>query len=86
MGLKEFTGFLTWGKARFEESNFDDIKEKQYGVEASEHLCIIDYTKHFVDCVVHGKEPLVSGEDGRRSLELSLAAKRSAKEGRIISL
>jgi predicted dehydrogenase len=42
--------------------------------------------EHFFDCVLEDKQPLVSGEDGRRSLEVMLAAERSIAEGRIVTL
>jgi predicted dehydrogenase len=38
--------------------------------------------KHFLACVGSGDTPLVTGEDGRRAVEIVLAAKRSAREGR----
>jgi predicted dehydrogenase len=42
--------------------------------------------EHFFDCVLEDKQPLVSGEDGRRSLEVMLAAERSIAEGHIVTL
>ncbi|HJW16189.1 MAG TPA: Gfo/Idh/MocA family oxidoreductase [Flavisolibacter sp.] len=42
--------------------------------------------KHFIDCVQHDKEPLVTGEDGRAVLEIIYAAYASAAQGRKISL
>jgi myo-inositol 2-dehydrogenase / D-chiro-inositol 1-dehydrogenase len=42
--------------------------------------------KHFIDCVQHNKEPLVTGEDGRAVLEIIYAAYASAAQGRKISL
>lgn len=45
-----------------------------------------DQLEHFFDCVREGREPLVTGRDGRAALEISLAAQRSAKEQRIVEL
>jgi predicted dehydrogenase len=42
--------------------------------------------EHFFDCVLHNKTPLVTGNDGRRSLEVMLAAERSIVEGIKIEL
>jgi predicted dehydrogenase len=42
--------------------------------------------EHFFDCVIHHREPLVTGQDGRRSLEVALAAQRSIVEGAPVSL
>lgn len=41
---------------------------------------------HFVDCVLHDKEPLVSGEDGRAVLEIIFAAYESAGSGKKVYL
>jgi len=40
----------------------------------------------FVDCIIEGRRPRVSGEDGKKSLELALAAYESARRGERISL
>jgi predicted dehydrogenase len=42
--------------------------------------------EHFFDCVLNDKTPLVTGEDGRRSLEVMLAAEQSIAEGTKINL
>src|SRR5216117_4551363 len=41
---------------------------------------------HFVDCVQHDKQPLVTGEDGRAVLEAIFAAYESAGSGRKVEL
>lgn len=41
---------------------------------------------HFIDCVRNGKQPLVTGEDGRAVLEMIYAAYASAKLGKKVSL
>jgi len=42
--------------------------------------------KHFISCVREGKQPLVTGEDGRAVLELIYAAYASAKSGAKVNL
>ncbi len=42
--------------------------------------------EHFFDCVINDKTPLITGEDGRKSLEVMLAAEKSIIEGRKIDL
>lgn len=42
--------------------------------------------RHFLECVRAHEVPAVDGEEGRRTLELILAAKRSAEERRAIDL
>jgi predicted dehydrogenase len=40
--------------------------------------------EHFVDCVLAGEEPRVTGEDATEALRLSLAMEVSAAEGRVV--
>ncbi len=40
--------------------------------------------EHFFECVLNDKPPLITGEDGKRSLEVMLAAEKSIAEDRII--
>lgn len=40
--------------------------------------------RHFLDCVEGVASPLVNGEDGRRVLEVILAARQSSDEGRVV--
>jgi len=42
--------------------------------------------EHFVDCVLHDKEPLETGEDGRVVLEMIFAAYQSAATGQKVAL
>ncbi len=42
--------------------------------------------KHFIDCVRHDQQPLITGEDGRAVLEIIYAAYASAAQGKKIML
>lgn len=42
--------------------------------------------KHFIDCIINDKNPVASGEDGRTALEAVLAATKSFKEGKPVTL
>jgi len=42
--------------------------------------------RHFLDCVTGQQTPVVSGEDGRRVLEIALAVKRASEEKRVIEV
>ncbi len=42
--------------------------------------------EHFFECVLHDRTPLITGADGRKSLEVMLAAEKSIAEDRIITL
>ena len=41
---------------------------------------------HFIDCVQHDKEPLVSGQEGKHALQVALAAIESARTGRVCQI
>jgi predicted dehydrogenase len=42
--------------------------------------------EHFADCIIQDSEPLMSGKEARRDLELVLAAYTSAKKGKTIKV
>jgi len=42
--------------------------------------------KHFIDCVINDKEPLVTGEEALKSLEVALASIKSIREGMPVKL
>lgn len=42
--------------------------------------------EHFFECILSGSQPLVSGEDGRRSIEVMIAAELSIAENCIVRL
>lgn len=42
--------------------------------------------RHFVECIIEGKEPKATGEDGKRALEGVLAANKSIQSGVPVSL
>jgi len=46
----------------------------------------LEEDKHFIDCIINDRNPLASGEDGRAALEAVLAATKSFKEGKPITL
>ena len=46
----------------------------------------LEEDRHFIDCIVNDKEPIASGEDGRTVLELTLAATKSFKLGKPVTL
>jgi predicted dehydrogenase len=46
----------------------------------------VDELEHFLECVHLGAPPLVTGEDGRRVVEMALAAKESSRTGRTVAL
>ena len=44
----------------------------------------VDSTQHFVDCILDGGEPRLTGQRGKEVIQLALAALRSAETGRSV--
>ena len=42
--------------------------------------------EHVIDCVKHNKNPLISGVDGKKVLEIALASKKSSELARTVTL
>ena len=42
--------------------------------------------KHFIRCVQGKEKPLVSGEEGKKTLEIALAARRAAETGKTVRM
>jgi predicted dehydrogenase len=54
--------------------------------EAEPNAMYVAELKHFLNCVRGTETPLVGGQDGRRVLEIVLAARQSAQHGRTVGL
>lgn len=42
--------------------------------------------RHFLNCILGSEAPRISGEDGKKALQIALAAKKSAETGTIVSV
>jgi myo-inositol 2-dehydrogenase/D-chiro-inositol 1-dehydrogenase len=71
-------GFETegWVKPEVEHAPFPGYYEISFRNEV----------EHFVDCVIHDKQPKVSGEDGRAALQIALLAYKSVKTGKVVTV
>lgn len=58
--------------------------------ETFKHIPLVDrltpQVQHLADAIIHGTEPLVSGEDAFSAMEIALAAQISARENREVQL
>lgn len=79
--------------------NFDSNESVPLKIELSENKKVETWTespiaesplllenKHFFDCINLNKEPLTSGEESYKSLEISLSALDSIKNNRVVSI
>jgi predicted dehydrogenase len=55
-------------------------------VEETFQDCLRSSLAHFVECVRSGRQPEITGEDGRAATELALAANRSMASGQPVEL
>jgi len=46
----------------------------------------INEMKHFIRCIRGEEKPMINGEEGRKTLEVALAAKKSAITGKLVKL
>lgn len=67
---------------RFEEGG-DDVWDSEICYYSQGHIAQVH---HLLDCVVEDGEPRYSGEDGVHAVQCTLAAIRSAREGRPVRL
>ncbi len=83
-------GTLTWDwhshRVRVYTEEAEIWRDLHPAAEVDRNGMYITELEHFLDCVTHRSAPVVGGEDGRRVLEIALAAKRSAAEQRVITL
>jgi predicted dehydrogenase len=63
---------------RFDEGG-DDVWQSEIGYYGKGHA---NQVRHFIDSIVGDTDPRYDGDDGVRAVRCSLAAVRSAREGR----
>jgi predicted dehydrogenase len=59
---------------------------EEHRIVAEANEMYVEELAHVLACVRDNVAPLVSGHDGRRALEIALAARTSAREGREVTL
>ena len=62
------------------------VHKKCFGPEVSEWSSVIEGARLFAECVATGKPFPTTARDGVQSLAAALAARKSAREGRIVRL
>lgn len=64
------------------KNKWESFKEK----EDDRNSMYVDEVRHFIDCVENGKKPLVSALEGKKVLDIALAAKKSSETGIMIKV
>lgn len=65
---------------------FWDSPDGYIQIEVEQKDSFTEELRHFGQCIITGSEPLTSGKEARRSLEVVIAAYRSADSGQIVNL
>ena len=60
--------------------------DQVFGAYGTVSSMLSDEDQHFASCIIHNKTPIVTGIDGRRSLEIILAARKSYENGLPVKL
>jgi predicted dehydrogenase len=68
------------------QSNRGEQYKKPMKLEVPERDTFALETEHFIDCIINDRTPIMDGREGRKDLEVVLAAYRSAKTGRQVNL
>ena len=80
VGKGQGLALFALGQSAYPDSNyFPVVRERRVGALREE-------IAHFIDSLASGTPPLVSGEDGLKAVIVCDAIKRSAAEGREVSL
>lgn len=83
-------GTLTWDGVCHQVQLFSTSADKWSDLHPPEVIDCNDMyvaeLRHFLDCVRGNNAPIVTGDDGRRVLEIALAVKQSSQDRRVIEL
>jgi predicted dehydrogenase len=83
-------GTIQWdaagGAVRCYRADRDEWEVMLSPPDFERNTMFLDEMHHFLDCIAGRTQPLVTLEDGIRTLKIALAAKRSAVAGRVIEV
>ena len=64
----------------------DAKRWKRFNIKADPNDMYVQEMQHFINCVKIGEKPLIDGEEGRKTLEIALLAKKSAETKEVIEV
>jgi len=81
-------GTLTWdfGQQKIRFYSVDSKEWKTYDVDSDTNLMYIEEMKHFLHCVDVLSIPLIDAIQGKRVLEIALAAKESSENSMVVKV
>lgn len=77
----EFSLIIEYKNGEVDKQALEKIQTNEEGGQSTSH--VID---HFVDAILENKQPLITGEEGAKSLDVILAALESNEKGTIVKL
>jgi predicted dehydrogenase len=66
--------------------SMDAKKWKTFDIKADPNDMYVQEMHHFINCVKIGEKPLIDGEEGKKTLEIVLLAKKSAETKEVIEV
>ena len=81
-------GIIVWDypKNIVEVFSAKTCQRKIFKIKSDSNDMYLAEITHFIDCIRNKKRPIVTGDDGKKTLEIALAAKKSAEIGMGIKL
>ena len=81
-------GTLIWDyPGKYVKTYYSTTKQwKTYPIKMEPNDMYVEELKHFFECIKGKTSPLISGEEAKKVLEVALAAKESATNGKAIKL
>jgi len=83
-------GTLSWdwaeGRVRCFSAKRGEWADLLVEEDSDRNAMYLEELRHFFACVKNRQSPAVTGEDGRRTLEIALAVKESARTGQVVSV
>jgi len=76
----------TYSSLRVYSTKIEEGAENPTNINLNDKNIVYEELRDFVECIQTGRTPLVSGIDGRRDIEICLAAYQSAKTGQAVEL
>ena len=82
----DISGHRAIQKYTKEDASYPDVLGSFSTIHGKPMGFVIESIRHFVDCVINDKEPMVTGEDGLAATRIISAIQESSKKGEPINL
>lgn len=66
--------------------SIDKKSWKTFKIKADPNDMYVQEIQHFINCMKTGEKPLIDGQEGKKTLEIALSAKKSAETRKVIKV